>query len=130
MYHDDVAACCAWKGCSQELSTKGQLLIVSEAPWPVSLAGPTSSKPTPLLVVNLVLGDRSCPYTYNHLQPLIFVFTKSTLMDLTQVHPCLNPRGRGFVEIRSRTEVFDHKPGFGRMCERFSADEASEVHGS
>ena len=52
MYHDDVAACCAWKGCSQELSTKGQLLIVSEAPWPVSLAGPTSSKPTPLLVVN------------------------------------------------------------------------------
>lgn len=52
MYHDDVAACCAWKGCSQELSTRGQLLIVSEAPWPVSLAGPISSKPTPLLVVN------------------------------------------------------------------------------
>ena len=49
---------------------------------------------------------------------------------MTQVHPCLNPRAAGLLRFDTEQEVFDHKPGFGRMCERFSADEAWEVHGS
>ena len=43
----------------------------------------------------------------------------------------LLPMGSTFFFLAGRkilgsqtSEVFDHKPGFGRMCERYSADEA------